>query len=449
MADLTKEQRDKLPDAEFAVPVKRKLPIHDKQHVTLAWSASDALTGDERLLAKRAILRKAHSLGVETKTWHLQNVSFEARSIDFGEVAEHCNRFPFSGVLTFLDEVSDKPVGGAGGKRVVITRAAGEAAIDSLLGMAVDFTASFDGHNHRSKIGVITGADIDGNEVKVSGYFWAADFPEEVALIKRDAGKLGFSYECRSVVQNTSADPLVVSALEFTGAAVLYKDKAAYMKTSLAARADQSGETKMEKDLQDALTAMATSIAAIPGAVSAAVTTALKASSDEDKKTKVEAAKANAATLRASAASLRGQSLVSAAVALEAEASHIEAFTGKNEVPPPFVAGTVQTPPVNGNSTDLAAAIALAMKPTTDVISSMATAMTDLQHKVNNGVGAPQRKTLDAANTDLLKKAGLDISGDKKLTVAELDAACAKSGLPGFQSMALKMSLKDAGILSV
>src|SRR5437588_5502714 len=73
---------------------------------------------------------------------------------------KHPNRMPFRGVLTILDASSDRPPAGARGHRVVLTRAAAEAALPSLIGMAVDFTAGFDGHDARRKVGIITSAEI-------------------------------------------------------------------------------------------------------------------------------------------------------------------------------------------------------------------------------------------------------------------------------------------------
>ena len=45
----------------------------------------------------------------------------------------HPNRMPFRGVLTILDTPSDRPPAGARGHRVVLTRAAAEAALPSLI----------------------------------------------------------------------------------------------------------------------------------------------------------------------------------------------------------------------------------------------------------------------------------------------------------------------------
>jgi hypothetical protein len=68
------------------------------------------------------------------------------------------------GVLTLVDVASDKAPSGARGHRVVLTRAAAETALPSLLGMAVDYKAGWDGHDARQKCGIITAAELDGRQ---------------------------------------------------------------------------------------------------------------------------------------------------------------------------------------------------------------------------------------------------------------------------------------------
>src|SRR4051812_44245845 len=98
----------------------------------------------------------------------------------------HPNGIPFRGVLTILDAPSDRPPAGARGHRVVLTRAAAEAALPSLIGMAVDFTAGFDGHDARRKVGIITSADIKAGSkttIAVAGYIFArGGVPERLGL---------------------------------------------------------------------------------------------------------------------------------------------------------------------------------------------------------------------------------------------------------------------------
>src|SRR3954465_801717 len=88
------------------------------------------------------------------------NCPLDCMAIEMPRVSAHPNRLPFRGVLTILDAPSDRPPAGARGHRVVLTRDAAEAALPSLIGMAVDFTAGLDGHDARRKVGIITSAGI-------------------------------------------------------------------------------------------------------------------------------------------------------------------------------------------------------------------------------------------------------------------------------------------------
>ena len=99
-------------------------------------------------------------------------------AVAFPEVHGHPNRLPFEGCLTLVDVASDKAPSGARGHRVVLTREAAEAALPSLLGMAVDYKAGWDGHDARQKCGIITGASLDERKLMVEGYLFARDFPE-------------------------------------------------------------------------------------------------------------------------------------------------------------------------------------------------------------------------------------------------------------------------------
>lgn len=183
-------------------------------------------------------------------------LSLESMAIEMPTVFGHPNRVAFRGVLTFVDAASDKAPAGARGHRVLLTRAAAEAAIPSLLGMALDHSPRLDGHDTRRKIGLITRAEIVGREVAVAGFLYGRDFPEMVAEIgKADAsarriaegsvrpksvgesaratqGGLGMSYEIAdAVVEDIKANVWVLNRVTFTGAAVLRRDKAAYKST--------------------------------------------------------------------------------------------------------------------------------------------------------------------------------------------------------------------------
>ena len=174
----------------------------------------------------------------------LDGVQLRAMAVEFPVVHGHPNRLPFEGVLTLLDVASDKAPSGARGHRVVLTREAAEAALPSLLGMAVDYKAGWDGHDARQKCGIITSAEVDGRKLMVAGYLFAKDFPEfgtvsgagfgpgmEPQL--QAAGALGMSYELADAhVADMRAQIWTLTRATFTGAAILLREKAAYRSTT-------------------------------------------------------------------------------------------------------------------------------------------------------------------------------------------------------------------------
>jgi hypothetical protein len=163
-------------------------------------------------------------------------MKLEAMAVHLPDVAGHPNRAPFTGVLTLVDVPSTKPPSGARGHRVILTRSAALAALPSLLGMAVDFAPSWDGHDARRKCGIITHADVDGARLSVGGYLFAKDFPEvERQLRQSGAGAMGMSWELADAhVADMNAEVWSLTRATFTGAAILLREKAAYRDTSFA-----------------------------------------------------------------------------------------------------------------------------------------------------------------------------------------------------------------------
>ncbi|ABF43362.1 hypothetical protein Acid345_4362 [Candidatus Koribacter versatilis Ellin345] len=156
----------------------------------------------------------------------------EAMALEMPVVTGHPNRRGFRGVLTVVGRASDRAPSGARGNRVILTRAATERAMNSLLGMAVDYTPLMDGHDARRKIGVITSAELVGDRVEVSGHLFAHDFPEVVGEIA-SSYDLGMSYEIADArVCEASRGVWAVTEFAFTGAAVLKREKAAYRETA-------------------------------------------------------------------------------------------------------------------------------------------------------------------------------------------------------------------------
>lgn len=172
-------------------------------------------------------------------------VELRAMSVVFPEVQGHPNRMPFEGVLTLVDVPSDKAPSGSRGHRVLLTRTAAEAALPSLLGMAVGYKTGWDGHDARQKCGIITAAELDGRRVMVKGFVFARDFPEFQGPEFRGTGEthaaaggaMGMSYELADAhVANMQASVWTLTQVTFTGAAILLREKAAYRGTSFRVR---------------------------------------------------------------------------------------------------------------------------------------------------------------------------------------------------------------------
>jgi len=160
--------------------------------------------------------------------------SVEAMALTLPEVEGHPNRAAFTGVLTLLDEPSTKPPSGARGHRVILTRQAALAALPSLLGMAVDFAPSWDGHDARRKCGIITQAEVEGSRLEVAGYLFARDFPDVERQVRQGPpGSMGMSWELADAhVADMRAEIWTLTRATFTGAAILLREKAAYRNTS-------------------------------------------------------------------------------------------------------------------------------------------------------------------------------------------------------------------------
>jgi hypothetical protein len=166
----------------------------------------------------------------------------DAMAVRIPPVKGHPNRMDFEGVLTLVDVASDRAPAGARGHRVMLTRAAAEAALPSLLGMAVDYRPGWDGHDAKRKIGLITEAEVMGKKLSVRGYLYARDFPEAAAAIRASVpDSMGMSYELADAqVADMREEVWRLTKATFTGAAILLREKAAYRATSFRLAEERS-----------------------------------------------------------------------------------------------------------------------------------------------------------------------------------------------------------------
>jgi hypothetical protein len=417
------------------------------------------VTDEERREARRRTLQRASALQVDTKDWHrikLLRIASMALNIS-GD--EHPNKMPFSGVLTKLDEPSDAAPGGSGGRLIVVSSSAAREALGSLLGMAVDFTPHFDGHDAKNKIGIITSADVVGNEVLIEGFVYAADFPETATLIKQLKDVLGFSFEAqRLTVEDASADVLRITELTFTGAAILLKDKAAYTTTSLAASATTED---LDMDAAELKTILDSALKPLTDRL-------IKVESDS---TAIMAGVQANATVRAQVEPL-ASALESCASAMEASgvgaeprgghaillrrmASAMRSDAAMGRVPSSYHDGYYASAEPPTAAADSAAAIKTAvdaaLKPLQDQLAAANTKITDLTNTGRLSASAePGRKTVAPQVSALIARAGIELPGDdgKKLAVSEVDQVMAKANLTMTQKIMLKSELGRIGALA-
>ncbi len=315
-----------------------------------------------------------------------------------------------------------------------------EAALDSLLGMAVDFTPNFDGHDRQNKIGLITGANVVGDAVEIEGFFYAKDFPEECKRIRTEKGALGFSFEADARIQDVDADIWVIEHCVFTGAAVLYKDLAAYTTTSLAAKAEQDIEMLTEEMMKTLLAS----------AISAAITPL-------------------AASIEKQGADLAAvQKTIEAGIGTHSENGHVRhmrniaahmcaAAVGGN-VPNiyrdhDFLPGArIEAGKAEPTAAELAAAAAKD-KVVTDLsatVADLTTKLTDLSAKGFTNAAEPERKTLSPEIKTLLAKGGVKDEDVKegKLSHAQADAMLDAAGIKGTKAIEMKLKLRHDGLMA-
>lgn len=488
-AKLDKKARDALPDEHFGVPGKRKLPINDERHTRLAWDQLDrtqGLTPAEKTTARRRILDRAKELGIDTADWHkVKAMSLSAMSLNIENNDDHPNKMPFRGIMTRVGEPSDEPPSGSMGRLVQLSHAAAEAAIPSLLGMAVNYQPDFAGHDPKSKIGIITAANIVGTAIEIEGFIYAADFPEVAERIRADKDILGFSFEAQRIfVADPGSDPLEITECTFTGAAILRKDKAAYQSTSLAASAAE-GELEMTAEEMKAL---------LDGSLAAAMkpvndrldkiekdgveTTKKLEAEAADLKKKIEANKSTMEKVEPHAAALEScaAAMETAGIGCDAQHGHVmrvrkmasgmRAAAAQGQIPHIFrdhdsyYAGTetraavVETEADKAKAAEIqAAAIAKAVeeavKPLTEKLSAASTQITDLKAGARRESTAPDRKTLSPALSAALSRANLSLpEGDAKLSVGAVDQALKGLNLDMAKRIQFKNELSRAGVLN-
>lgn len=508
---LTKKQRDAMPDSDFAVPETKDLPIPDKIHVGMAWRMVDqtkGLSDEQRKTARERILNKAKELGMDTKDWEgmsaapdandpypdqgdlneinseidkqvdysdkeklrhemekqqeehenaeqiarIHGMTLSAMAMEFPEaLADHPNQTPFKGVLTRLNEPSDNPLSGSNGKRVILPTDVAEKGLASLIGMGVDFTPNFDGHDVKSKIGLITEANIKGNEIEISGFFYGADYESEVKRIQAEKSQMGFSFEAQAKVRSMNDDPLIIVSCVFTGAAVLYKDKAAYTTTSLSAKKMEKDE--MTPELKKLLDDMQAKIDGL--------TSDLAASKEREEKQKLAAGNIQGLVApHANALRACASGMAAAGIGMHAKAGHVSVLNGMaDQMEADAVLGKMphiyQGPDFYSAAADkkekfeASSELNEQLKKVTESLEEVQSKLVDAEKARFAAAAEPERKTLSPSILKLLSKAGIKSDESAgKMKISEIDEQLKASGMSLRDRMSVKLSMQEAGKLA-
>jgi hypothetical protein len=149
------------------------------------------------------------------------------------KLCERSTRIYFEGILCILDEPSDKPPMGGLHHKLIIPSAVAKKALPSLIGAPLNYKVDWSGHDFNMTIGMITNAKIINHTLQVVGFLSTADKPYLIRQFDSITDDLlGMSIELHNSRVDITKKYMVALEVNFSGAAVLLKNKAAYTKTS-------------------------------------------------------------------------------------------------------------------------------------------------------------------------------------------------------------------------
>jgi hypothetical protein len=378
---------------------------------------------------------------------HLTGITFCANAVTLDKQQnDHINKIYGTGVLTKLDQPSDAPLGGSSGRRVILPSQVAQAAISTLIDMPLNFSNDFDAHQKSQPIGAIYAAEVVGDEIQIKFYLYAVNFPEQVQRIQQEKNLMGFSYEIADVLcQDVGDDLLEVASCTFTGAAILYKDKAAYKTTSLNANEEET----MSKEILEKLTEMEAANKALTEKVEELAASNKKlleanASVSSAVKPAVDALRAGADAM--DAAGVGGDAKRGHAVIARGMANDLEAAAAKGSRPQMY-----QTDDwLNASADDKKADEGMdkKYKELEAAHDDLKTQIEDLKKTKFMEAGEPNRSTLPPQITALLASSNLMPSGQgEKINIKSLDAAFDAAKMSTAQRISAKTALKSQNLI--
>lgn len=454
----------------------RKERIDDAGHVRNAIArfrqvkdVSDA----ERDKAWRRIKRAAERFGVTVSesSWRdlkAAHMTVRARSASVElPVTNAPNRTPFAGILCVLDEPSTRPPEGSGGRCVILPRELAEKLVPTLIGQAVDWKPTLDGHDVQCKVGVITAAEVrDDPElgkpvIAVAGILYDQDFPDLVPAIRKHLGEVGMSFELGAELGDgpTEGTASILDSSGFTGAAILLRRDAAYHTTRLAAGREKERKDAMSVTMEQLTAALAGFKTEVLGSVGDIIKTAVQAAKKKSGKERLTDDLKDLHDMHAKAGELHADMLkkitefdpdddeadtgaMQAAAEklgehLKATSKHVKSMKADDYMSAEEgVKGAAATPPANQAADPKVAELETKLAAQAAEIASL-NARANGQTRENSD---PGRQTIHPALSILVAKGDLKIKAageegeDPRPTVSEVRAALDKAGIKDEQT---------------
>lgn len=149
------------------------------------------------------------------------------------------NKTLFSGVLFRIDEASEVAPSKGSSLPLFVPMSVAQSVAEQISasgGLPLDAHASLSQHQSDSILGVMTSAEIVGNDFVVHGHLFPWNQSEKVSKIKEHQELLGMSMNANvigheDVVGDTAV--LVIQEMEMLGANILLQDRATYGKTRI------------------------------------------------------------------------------------------------------------------------------------------------------------------------------------------------------------------------
>jgi|GEM_PF-2075968 hypothetical protein len=164
------------------------------------------------------------------------------------------NCLPIEGVLFIIDEPSECAPSKGSDLPLYVPRHVAEVAAEAINaagGLPLDADDSLSCHANNHIVGIMTSAQIDGNQFLVKGHLFPWSQGEKVQLITANQNILGMSMNAQAMTRPAIVGGARVShidSLEILGANILYADRATYQKTQTRIAASRQVKEEVETE---------------------------------------------------------------------------------------------------------------------------------------------------------------------------------------------------------